>query len=283
MLGELFDPKADLLIHERLRPHWSQAGAIVFVTFRTVDSIPKEVLQRWEREKQDWVERILHRRVSRGSLREPTPPQAEAAEAADAAKTSDAAVAAASAPDKLPSAPALVRGANHDFPHWSKLLPMLTDKQRHEFHFQFNRCRETKLDECLGACVLKRPELAKIVSDSLPHFDGDRYRMGDFVVMPNHVHLLAAFATQEIMERQFDSWLHYTAFRINPLIGSKNHFWQQEPFDRLVRSVEQFEYLRNYIAQNPAKAGLKPGEFYYRCYEEKLIVVDRSAIQRGDR
>ena len=115
--------------------------------------------------------------------------------------------------------------------------------------------------------MLKRPELAKIVADSLLHFDGDRYRMGDFVIMPNHVHLLAAFATPEIMERQFDSWLHYTAFRINPLIGSKDRFWQQEPFDHLVRSPEQYDYLRNYIAQNPDKAGLKPGEFYYRRYE----------------
>ena len=163
--------------------------------------------------------------------------------------------------------PTLVRGANHDYQHWSKLLPTLTDKQRHEFDFHFNRCRETKLDECIGACVLKRPEMAKIVADSLLHFDGDRYQMGDFVVMPNHVHLLAAFATPEIMERQFDSWLHYTAFRINPLIGSKDHFWQQEPFDHLVRSVEQYDYLRNYIARNPEKSGLKPGEFYYRRYD----------------
>ncbi len=252
MLGELFDPKAELFIHDRLRPHWSQAGAIVFVTFRTFDSIPKEVIQRWEREKQDWVERVVH---SRGSLREPTPSQAMAADATT------------SRSDKSPPKEALVRGANHDYQHWSKLLPTLTDKERHDFDFHFNRCRETQLDECLGACVLKRPELAKIVADSLLHFDGDRYRMGDFVIMPNHVHLLAAFATPEIMERQFDSWLHYTAFRINPLIGSKDRFWQQEPFDHLVRSPEQYDYLRNYIAQNPDKAGLKPGEFYYRRYE----------------
>ena len=252
MLGELFDPKAELFIHDRLRPHWSQAGAIVFVTFRTFDSLPKDVIQRWESEKQEWVERVLH---SRGSLRAPTPSQTVATDAAT------------SRCDKsLPKA-AMVRGANHDYQHWSKGVPMLTDVQRHEFDFHFNRCRETKLDECLGACVLKRPELAKIVADSMLHFDGDRYQMGDFVVMPNHVHLLAAFATPEIMERQLDSWLHYTAFRINPLIGSKDHFWQQEPFDHLVRSVEQYDYLRNYIARNSEKAGIKPGEFYYRCYE----------------
>jgi len=56
-LGELFDPKAELDISEHFRPHWSQAGAIVFITFRTADSIPKEVLLRWEREKKDWLRR----------------------------------------------------------------------------------------------------------------------------------------------------------------------------------------------------------------------------------
>ncbi len=56
MFGEVFDPKADLFVNERMRPHWSQAGAIVFVTFRTKDSIPQEVLNRWEKEKNAWLD-----------------------------------------------------------------------------------------------------------------------------------------------------------------------------------------------------------------------------------
>ena len=91
--------------------------------------------------------------------------------------------------------------------------------------------------------------------------------MGDFIVMPTHVHLLAAFATAEAMTEQCDSWLHYTAFQINRAIGEKGKFWQQEPFDHLVRSLEQYEYLRQYIADNPRKAGLKPGEYLYRRYD----------------
>ena len=46
MLGEIFDPKAETLIYEHCRPHWSQAGAVVFITFRTHDSIPREVIDR---------------------------------------------------------------------------------------------------------------------------------------------------------------------------------------------------------------------------------------------
>ena len=88
--------------------------------------------------------------------------------------------------------------------------------------------------------------------------------MGDFVVMPNHVHLLASFADPEVMQKQCTSWLHYTAFEINKRLGRSGKFWQQEPFDHLVRSIEQYEYLRRYIADNPKKANLKNGEFIYR-------------------
>ena len=212
MIGELFDPKAELLVHDRLRPHWSQAGAIVFVTFRTVDSIPREVLQRWDREKNDWLDQ-------RG----------------------------------------LLEGR-----HWSEAILHLDGSARGDFNRQFNRCREDFLDTCHGACVLRDPAVSKIAADSLMHFDCQRYRMGDFIVMPNHVHLLAAFPDPDAMEAQFDSWTHYTAFRIHQKIGGKGHFWQQEPFDHLVRSVEQYEYLRKYIAENPRKARLQLGEYHYR-------------------
>ena len=150
MLGEIFDPQAEFHIHEHCRPHWSQAVAVVFITFRTEDSIPREVIQRWEREKQEWL-RI------------------------------------------------------HGYPdagHWSDVVPTLLDKERAEFQRQFQRCREEFLDTCHGACLLRQPALAQIVSDSLLQFDGDRYRLGDFVVMPNHVHLLVAFGSESGLKDQ---------------------------------------------------------------------------------
>ncbi|MES2791748.1 MAG: hypothetical protein V4719_19160 [Planctomycetota bacterium] len=151
--------------------------------------------------------------------------------------------------------------------HWSTLLPLLSEKDRSSFHQKFNRCREEFLDRGQGSCLLSRPELASIVSDSLLHFDGDRYRMGDFIVMPNHVHLLAAFATSDQMRTQFDSWLHFTATLINRRSGGQGSFWQQEPFDHLVRSSEQYDFLRKYIADNPRKANLQADQYLYRKYE----------------
>jgi|GEM_PF-5335153 len=57
MLGAAFDPTAETHIFEHCRPHWSQAGAVVFITFRTEDSIPRDVLELWDRQKIVWLER----------------------------------------------------------------------------------------------------------------------------------------------------------------------------------------------------------------------------------
>jgi type I restriction enzyme R subunit len=111
--------------------------------------------------------------------------------------------------------------------------------------------------------MARRNELAQIVDKSLLHFDGDPYELTDFVVMPNHVHLLAAFRDERFMLAQCDSWKHFTAVQINRALGRKGRFWQQDGFDHLVRSAEQFDFLRTYIAGNPKKARLRPGEFIY--------------------
>lgn len=127
------------------------------------------------------------------------------------------------------------------------------------FELFWNRWHDA-LDECHGACVLKTPELAEIVAQSLRHFDNDRYLLLDFVVMPNHVHLLASFPSEAAMLAQCESWKHYTATQINRRLRQRGRFWQQDGFDHLVRNDEQFAYLRRYIANNPAKARLTETE-----------------------
>ena len=145
----------------------------------------------------------------------------------------------------------------------SAALARLPLQERREFHRTFSEKMHRLLDDCHGECVLKRPALAKIVGESLLHFDGDRYEMGDYVVMPNHVHMLVQFRPEVILARQCESWKHYTAVRINRALRRTGHFWQGESFDHLVRSPEQFDVLRRYIADNPLRANLREGEFLH--------------------
>jgi len=136
MTFELFDAALDLRVTAGKLPHWFQSGVTYFITWRTDDSIPRELADLWCRRRDDWLRR---------------------------------------------------QGIDPGKPRWSAQLDELPKRQFHEFHNTFSREFLDYLDRGHGACVLKRPELAAIVADSLRHFDGQRYHLGDFVVMPNHV------------------------------------------------------------------------------------------------
>jgi putative transposase len=92
-------------------------------------------------------------------------------------------------------------------------------------------------------------------------FDGDRYEMLSFVVMPNHVHLMASFPDKAAMLEQCESWKRFTANKINRVLGRKGRFWQQDAFDHLVRHEGQYQRLLRYFEENPVKAKLKQGEY----------------------
>ena len=55
VLFNTFDPDAEFELSERNLPHWFQVDAAMFVTFRTMDSLPKDVLLRMQRELEDWL------------------------------------------------------------------------------------------------------------------------------------------------------------------------------------------------------------------------------------
>ncbi|MEX2140220.1 MAG: hypothetical protein WD894_13225 [Pirellulales bacterium] len=155
-------------------------------------------------------------------------------------------------------------------PHgdWKREITRLPARDRGRMQWSLFTAWDQQLDHGAGACVLARPELSQIVEESLLHFDGDRYVLTDAVVMPNHVHLLAAFRDEGMLISQCTLWKRYTGRRINAALGIGGEFWQVEQFDHLVRSPEQFEHYRRYIADNPRKAGLAAGT--YRWYTKTM-------------
>lgn len=46
---------------------------------------------------------------------------------------------------------------------------------------------ENWLDQGMGCCVLKGQTFAGLIKDAMHHFDGDRYELDAYVVMPNRV------------------------------------------------------------------------------------------------
>lgn len=115
---------------------------------------------------------------------------------------------------------------------------------------------EEALDRGIGACWLRQPEVARVVEDALLHFDGERYRLHGWVIMPNHVHVVVTPQSGRTLSSIIHSWKSFSANSINRLINRRGAFWAEEYFDRAIRNEEHFLKTLAYIAGNPVKAGL---------------------------
>ena len=96
---------------------------------------------------------------------------------------------------------------------------------------------EAYLDAGAGECWLRQPEIARIVADALRHFDGERYDLDAWCVMPNHIHVVMrprrGFDVPDILH----SWKSFTSTAANKVLGRAGKFWQKEYYDRLIRDA----------------------------------------------
>ena len=130
---------------------------------------------------------------------------------------------------------------------------------RKEYDREFTAAFHALMDAGHGECLLARRECAEFLIARLRAGHGRAYHLDAWVVMPNHVHVLVAPAEDLPLGEILKSWKGGSAREINALLGRQGTLWQKEPFDHVVRSGAQLEYFRSYIAENPAKAGLRSG------------------------
>jgi|GEM_PF-427896 len=115
---------------------------------------------------------------------------------------------------------------------------------------------EKKLDQGYGSCVLKDPACAEIVAQAMRHFDGERYALFGWCVMPNHVHVVLKPLPNNDLPEILHSWKSFTAHKINQRLGREGTLWQTEYYDHLVRDGEDLTGQLSYVARNPQEAGL---------------------------
>ncbi len=136
---------------------------------------------------------------------------------------------------------------------WQQELAWLapTDVEMH-----VRRRIEHYLDQGHGSRCLGHAPIGRLVEEALLHFDGVRYRVHAWVVMPNHVHVLLTLCEGEALGKIVHAWKSYTATQSNRLLGRTGSFWQREYFDRCVRDERHYGRAMVYIEGNPVAAGL---------------------------
>lgn len=146
--------------------------------------------------------------------------------------------------------------------------PLHSFTQRQEYYERFVVQFHKWLDAGHGRCVLSDAEVRTIVEIAIKHFVDDRYKLREWIVMPNHVHAIVTPIGSEQLSRILQSWKSYTAKQINRVLGQEGPVWQKESFDHIVRSPEQLERIERYIHENAR--GLPDNAYTLGCIHGKI-------------
>ncbi len=135
---------------------------------------------------------------------------------------------------------------------WESKHPQPWSPEEHEeYDTLFTERMDAWLDAGHGSCILKNPALREIVANAMHHFDGERYALGAWVIMPNHVHTVVTPHPGQDISNILQSWNSFTAKEINKQLGKTGTVWQKEPWERILRNSKHLFHVQNYIRRNP--------------------------------
>jgi len=95
------------------------------------------------------------------------------------------------------------------------------------------------LDELHGSCLLAAPQLAAHLIEAMHHFDGERYVLASYVVMPNHAHALVrpTIPRRFPLEKIVGGWKQHSALEIGKSTGDAGRLWQVRAMASAASSV----------------------------------------------
>ena len=103
--------------------------------------------------------------------------------------------------------------------------------------------------------LLQSARMADLFIKVLYHYrEQTKYLLHEFVVMPNHFHLL--LTPSETLERAMQLVKGGFSFRAKKELRFGGEVWQTSFYDHRVRDSGEYENMRIYVHQNPVRAGL---------------------------
>ena len=125
-------------------------------------------------------------------------------------------------------------------------------------------------------CILQSERMAKLLIEVLLHYQTQgKYCLHEFVVMPNHFHLLITQIGLVTLEKTVQFIKGGFSFRARKELAIAGEIWQTSFYDRRVRDANEYVRFRHYIHMNPVRRGLvsNPEEFPYSSASMKLDEV----------
>jgi putative transposase len=91
------------------------------------------------------------------------------------------------------------------------------------------------------------------------------FQLYEFVVMPDHIHMILAPRPTVSLERAMQFIKGGYSYRLTKTIGSRMEVWHRSFTNHRIRDDADYEKHRNYVRMNPVRAGLveRPQDYLY--------------------
>jgi putative transposase len=135
-------------------------------------------------------------------------------------------------------------------------------------YFVTTRCAQ-------GRNVFQIPEAAQTLITVILHYrDTNAYLLHEFVVMPNHLHLLLTSGPSTSLEKAVQLIKGGSSFQISKQRGHKMEIWQQGFHDWTIRDLGDWQIKAEYIRMNPVRAQLadKPEDWLFSSATAKFAL-----------
>ena len=135
----------------------------------------------------------------------------------------------------------------------------------------------------MGRRLLQSERNAELLVDVLRSLVAEgRFELHDFVVMPDHVHLLLTVHDAMTIEKAMQMVKGRFSYRLSHELGYEGEVWQRGFTEEQVMNRASFEKHREYIAQNPVKAGIvASADKYPFCFRYLAERKSEAKVSRG--
>ena len=102
--------------------------------------------------------------------------------------------------------------------------------------------------------LFQKERWAKLLIDTLYYYRGTAYLLHEFVIMPDHVHVLLTPHTS--LEKAVQFIKGGFSYRAKKELGSNLEVWQKGFSDHRIRDASDYRLHQVYIQQNPVRKNL---------------------------
>ncbi|MGB2606272.1 MAG: transposase [Candidatus Sulfotelmatobacter sp.] len=121
--------------------------------------------------------------------------------------------------------------------------------------------------------LFRKEPMARLFLEVLLHYrDKKNYLLHEFVLMPDHFHLLLSPTLS--LERSLQLIKGGFSYRAKKDLEHSGSTWQPSYYDRRVRTIEECSNFKYYIRSNAVKSGLaeRPEEYFYSSAHSSFVL-----------